>query len=64
MDVHYCLEAFKETISRFGTPETMDTIQSRQFTFQAITSLLKEHDIRNSMFGKGSWRNNIFIERL
>jgi putative transposase len=64
MDVHYCLEAFKEAISRYGTPETMNTIQSRQFTSQAITSLLKEHDIRISMFGKGSRRDNIFIERL
>uniref|UniRef100_UPI00260C63D6 integrase core domain-containing protein n=1 Tax=Accumulibacter sp. TaxID=2053492 RepID=UPI00260C63D6 len=26
--------------------------------------LLKAHDIRISMDGKGSWRDNVFVERL
>ena len=42
----------------------MNTDQGSQFTSQAFTGLLKEHDIRISMDGKGSWRDNIFIERL
>jgi putative transposase len=42
----------------------MNTDQGSQFTSQAFTSLLKEHDIKISMDGKGSWRDNVFIERL
>jgi putative transposase len=64
MDVHFCLEAVEEAIARYGTPEIMNTDQGSQFTSQAFTGLLKEHDIRISMDGKGSWRDNVFIERL
>lgn len=64
MDVHFCLEAVEEAISRYGTPEIMNTDQGSQFTSQAFTGFLKEHGIKISMDGKGSWRDNIFIERL
>jgi putative transposase len=64
MDVHFCLEAVEEAIMRYGTPEIMNTDQGSQFTSQAFTELLKEHDIRISMDGKGSWRDNVFVERL
>ena len=64
MDVHFCLEAVEEAIERYGTPEIMNTDQGSQFTSQAFTGLLKEHDIKISMDGKGSWRDNVFIERL
>lgn len=58
------LEAVEEAIMRYGTPEIMNTDQGSQFTSQAFTGLLKEHDIKISMDGKGSWRDNVFIERL
>jgi putative transposase len=64
MDVHFCLEAVEEAIERYGTPEIMNTDQGSQFTSQAFTGLLKEHEIKISMDGKGSWRDNVFIERL
>ena len=64
MDVHFCLEALEEAIARYGAPEIVNTDQGSQFTFQAFTGLLKKHDIRISMDGKGSWRDNVFIERL
>jgi len=64
MDVHFCLEAVEEAIMSYGTPEIMNTDQGSQFTSQAFTGLLKEHDIKISMYGKGSWRDNVFIERL
>ena len=64
IDVHFCLEAGEEAIERYGTPEIMNTDQGSQFTSQAFTGLLKEHDIKISMDGKGSWRDNVFIERL
>ena len=64
MDVHFCLEAVEEAIERYGTPEIMNTDQGSQFTSQAFTGLLKENEIKISMDGKGSWRDNVFIERL
>ncbi len=64
MDTHFCLEAVEEAIMRYGTPEIMNTDQGSQFTSQTFTALIKEHKIKISMDGKGSWRDNVFIERL
>jgi len=64
MDVHFCLEAVEEAISKYGTPEIMNTDQGSQFTSQAFTGLLKDNGIQISMDGKGSWRDNVFVERL
>ena len=64
MDVHFCLEVVEKTTESYGTPEIMNTDQDRQFTSQAFTGFLKEHEIKISMDGKGSWRDNVFIKRL
>jgi putative transposase len=64
MDVHFCLEALEEAIARYGAPDIVNTDQGSQFTSQAFTGLLKKHGIHISMDGKGSWRDNVFIERL
>jgi len=42
----------------------MNTDQGSQFTSQAFINLMRTHDIRISMDGKNSWRDNVFIERL
>jgi len=59
-----CVEAIKEAIHKYGRPEIMNTDQGSQFTSSAFIGLLLQNDIRISMDGKGSWRDNIFIERL
>mgnify|MGYP001158335930 FL=1 len=64
MDNNFCLEALKEAIAPYGTPEIFNTDQGSQFTSDAFTGKLKEHNIRISMDGKGSWRDNVFVERL
>ena len=64
MDVHFCLEAVEEAIMRYGTPEIMNTDQGSQFTSQAFTDVLKDHDIQISMDGRGRCLDNVFIERL
>ena len=64
MDVHFCVEALEEAIARYGVPEIINTDQGSQFTSMAFTGLLKDYGIRISMDGKGSWRDNVFIERL
>jgi putative transposase len=64
MDISFCLEALEEAIARYGTHEIFNTDQGSQFTSDAFTGKLKEHNIRISMDGKGSWRDNIFVGRL
>jgi putative transposase len=38
--------------------------QGSQFTSAAFTGLLLENKIAISMDGRGSWRDNVFVERL
>ena len=64
MDNSFCLEALEEAIARYGTPEIFNTDQGSQFTSDAFTGVLKEHNIRITMDGKGSWRDDVFVERL
>jgi putative transposase len=58
------VEALKEAIVRYGAPEIMNTDQGSQFTAKDFIAVLREHDIRISMDGKGCWRDNVFVERL
>jgi len=60
----FCMEAVKEAIRKYGTPEVFNTDQGCQFTSVEFTSLLKDNGIRISMDGKGCWRDNVFVERL
>ena len=64
MDTAFCVEAVEEALKRYGVPGIFNTDQGSQFTSEAFTGLLKEAGIRISMDGKGSWRDNVFIERL
>lgn len=64
MEVDFCIAAVDEAIARFGKPEIFNTDQGSQFTGEAFTGLLKQHGIAISMDGKGSWRDNVFVERL
>ena len=63
LDADFCVAVLEEALSR-GTPEIFNTDQGSQFTGEAFTSLLKEHNVRISMDGKGSYNDNLFIERL
>ena len=64
LDTAFCLEALKEAIGRYGAPRIVNTDQGAQFTSAAFTDVLKANGIPISMDGKGSYRDNIFIERL
>jgi putative transposase len=63
LDVDFCVEALEEALSK-GRPEVFNTDQGSQFTGKAFTGLLERHGIKISMDGKGSYRDNLFIERL
>jgi putative transposase len=64
MDVSFCIEAVEEALMRYGKPDIFNTDQGSQFTAQAFTGLLRENGIAISMDGRGSWRDNVFVERL
>jgi len=64
MDTAFCVEAVEEALERYGAPDIFNTDQGSQFTSEAFTGLLKDNGIRTSMDGRGSWRDNVFIERL
>lgn len=63
LDADFCVAALEEALSK-GTPEIFNTDQGSQFTSEAFTALLKEHNVGISMDGKGSYNDNLFIERL
>ena len=64
MTVDFCLEAVEAAIRDYGIPEILNTDQGSQFTGTAFVSLVQQHGIQISMDGKGSWRDNVFVERL
>lgn len=63
LDTDFCIAALEEALGK-GKPEIFNTDQGSQFTSEAFTGLLKEHGVRISMDGKGSYNDNLFIERL
>ena len=64
LDTSFCIDALEEAISLYGTPRIFNTDQGSQFTSDGFTGILKKHDIRISMDGRGRWMDNVFIERL
>lgn len=64
MDAAPCVEALQEAIARYGAPEIFNTDQGAQFTSKEFTGVLKAHDVKISMDGKGRWLDNVFVERL
>ena len=64
MGVDFCVDALKEALQNFGTPEIFNSDQGAQFTSEAFTGLLKEKGIAISMDGRGRAFDNIFTERF
>ena len=63
LDADFCVEALEEAL-RKGRPDVFNTDQGAQFTGKAFTGLLEQHGVQISMDGRGSYRDNLFIERL
>jgi putative transposase len=64
MDANFCVEALEEALRRYGQPDIVNTDQGSQFTSGEFIEVLAGRNIRISMDGKGSWRDNVFVERL
>lgn len=63
MDAAFCVEALEEAL-RVARPEIFNSDQGAQFTSEAFTQKLIEHEIQISMDGRGRAFDNIFVERL
>jgi len=63
LDTAFCVGALEDAIEVHGRPEIFNTDQGSQFTSDDFTSVLKQHQIRISMDGKGRWIDNVFVER-
>jgi putative transposase len=64
MEAAFCIEALNDALARHGKPEIFNTDQGSQFTSGDFTGVLLKAGIMISMDGKGSWRDNVFVERL
>lgn len=64
MDAGFCVEALDEALYVYDEPEIFNTDQGSQFTSDEFTGTLREKNIKISMDGRGSWRDNVFVERL
>ena len=64
MEADFCVEALEEALAKYGKPDIFNTDQGSQFTSEAFTDVLIGHNMKISMDGKGSWRDNVFVERL
>ena len=56
-------EAMSEAMDR-GRPKVFNTDQGSQFSSQEFTQVLQDHGVKISMYGKGMYADNIFVERL
>ena len=63
LDTDFCVAALAEAL-RKDVPEIFNTDQGVQFTSAAFTELLRKYGVNISMDGKGSYNDNLFIERL
>lgn len=57
-------QVIQQAIDQHGCPEILNSDQGVQFTCKDYVDLLKKHDIRISMDGKGRAIDNVFIERF
>jgi putative transposase len=64
MEADFCVETLEEALAKYGRPEMFNTDQGSQFTSVAFTGVLLNNAIAISMDGKGSWRDNVFVERI
>jgi len=64
MDKSFCIEVINEALSLYPKPEIFNTDQGSQYTSTEFTNILKKHQIKISMDGKGRATDNIAIERF
>lgn len=64
MEADFCVEALREAAARWGAPQIVNTDQGSQFSSAEFVAEVAHIGARQSMDGKGCWRDNVFVERL
>jgi putative transposase len=64
LEACHAVEVLQEAFNRYGTPDIINTDQGSQFTADEFVKAVKDRGCRLSMDGRGSWRDNVIIERL
>jgi len=64
LDAEFCISCLERAIAFHGRPEIFNSDQGCQYTSESFIEVLKANNIRISMDGRGSFLDNIFIERL
>ena len=64
MDNSFVTSVLKEALTLYPKPEIFNTDQGSQYTSKTHTDILKKHNIKISMDGKGRATDNICIERF
>jgi len=64
LEADFCVEALREAVDTYGTPDVFNTDQGTQFTSQEFINVLATNNISISMDGRGRCLDNIFVERL
>lgn len=63
MEADFCVATLQRVL-KHGRCHIFNTDQGAQFTSNEFTGLLRQHDIKISMDGKGRALDNVFVERL
>ena len=58
------MDVLEQAFRQYGRPEIVNTDQGSQFTAKAFVDAVHRQGCQLSMDSRGSWRDNIFIERL
>jgi putative transposase len=57
-------EVIEQALAKYGVPEIVNTDQGSQFTAEEFTRVVLDAGCKLSMDGRGTWRDNVFVERL
>jgi len=64
LEACHAWEIIDEAFARYGTPEIVNVDQGSQFTADDFTQAVLDRGCKLSMDGRGSWRDNVFVERI
>jgi len=64
LEACHAREVIEQALTRYGTPEIVNTDQGSQFSAEEFTSVVLAAGCKMSMDGRGAWRDNVFVERV
>ena len=64
LTVDFCLQAVEAAIRDWTVFRRSNRTKCSEFTGSTFVDMVQQHGIQISMDGKGSWRDNVFVERL